>query len=83
MDVFESFVNANNIEVVYICTSADGAQDVANIIQKTKVKAIWNFAPVVLRIPENIILQDTHFYANLAVIVNKLEQSEPKLKKVQ
>ena len=50
MDKFEQFVDENNVEIVYICTSRDGAQEVADKIQKTKVRAIWNFAPVDLKL---------------------------------
>jgi redox-sensing transcriptional repressor len=83
MNKFSDLVQRLHIPIGIITTPAEAAQSVAEQMVVWGIKAIWNFAPVVLRIPENIILQDTHFYANLAVIVNKLEQSEPKLKKVQ
>lgn len=68
MDRFETFVLENNIEIVYICTSRDGAQDVADKIQKTAVKAIWNFAPIDLKIKSDIIVENIHLIDNLLTV---------------
>jgi len=68
MDQFEDFVKANNVEIVYICTSRDGAQNVADKIQKTDVRAIWNFAPVDLKIKSGIIVENIHLIDNLLTV---------------
>jgi len=68
MDKFEDFVKANDIEIVYICTSRDGAQDVADKIQKTPVKAIWNFAPIDLKIKSDVIVENIHLIDNLLTV---------------
>lgn len=68
MDQFEDFVKANNIEIVYICTSRDGAQNVADKIQKTDIKAIWNFAPVDLKIKPGVIVENIHLIDNLLTV---------------
>lgn len=76
MDNFEKFVEDHNIEIVYICTSRDGAQDVADKIQRTKVKAIWNFAPVDLKIKSNIIVENIHLIDNLLTVSYFLKGNE-------
>lgn len=68
MDQFEEFVKANNVEIVYICTSRDGAQNVADKIQKTGVRAIWNFAPVDLKIKPGVIVENIHLIDNLLTV---------------
>ncbi len=68
MDQFESFVNANQVEIVYICTNRDGAQDVADRIQQTEIKAIWNFAPIDLRVKEDVIVENVHLIDNLLTL---------------
>jgi len=68
MDKFEDFVKANDIEIVYICTSRDGAQDVADKIQKTPIKAIWNFAPIDLKIKSDVIVENIHLIDNLLTV---------------
>ncbi len=68
MDQFEDFVKSNNVEIVYICTSRDGAQNVADKIQKTGVRAIWNFAPVDLKIKPGVIVENIHLIDNLLTV---------------
>lgn len=68
MDRFEQFVDENDVEIVYICTSRDGAQEVADKIQKTKVRAIWNFAPIDLKIKSNVIVENIHLIDNLLTV---------------
>lgn len=55
-----------------ITTPADQAQQIADLMISWGVKAIWNFSPVNIIVPEHIIIQNTSIYANLAVIMNKL-----------
>ncbi|MDN5298219.1 MAG: redox-sensing transcriptional repressor [Clostridiales bacterium] len=75
MDTFESFVNENNVEIVYICTNRDGAQDVADRIAKTNVKAIWNFAPVDLKVPEDVVVENVHLIDNLLTLSYFLKEN--------
>lgn len=75
MDQFETFVNENEIEIVYICTSRAGAQDVADRIQKTNVKAIWNFAPIDLKVKEDIIVENVHLIDNLLTVSYYLKEN--------
>lgn len=76
MDKFESFVNENDVEIVYICTSRAGAQDVADRIQKTNVKAIWNFAPIDLKVKEDIIVENVHLIDNLLTVSYFLKENQ-------
>ncbi|HAS74918.1 MAG TPA: redox-sensing transcriptional repressor Rex [Clostridiales bacterium UBA8960] len=76
MDKFESYVEENNIEIVYICTSRDGAQDVADKVQKTKIKAIWNFAPIDLKIKSDIVVENIHLIDNLLTVSYFLKEGK-------
>ncbi len=40
------------------------------------IKAIWNFTPFRIRVPENIVVQNTSLYAHLAVMFNRLNFNE-------
>ncbi len=56
-----------------IITTPDGcAQDVADLAVAWGIKAIWNFTPQSIKVPENIIVENTSIYSDLAVILNKL-----------
>ncbi|HQO49149.1 MAG TPA: redox-sensing transcriptional repressor Rex [Bacteroidales bacterium] len=76
LEKFHDLASRLHISIGIITTPAGAAQPVADLMVAWGIKAIWNFAPVALRVPEQIIVQDTHIYANLAVIINKLGQQK-------
>ncbi|RNC64240.1 redox-sensing transcriptional repressor Rex [Proteiniphilum sp. X52] len=48
------------------------AQEVSDYMIRGGVKAIWNFTPFRIRVPEGTVLQNTSLYAHLAVMFNRL-----------
>ena len=38
------------------------------------LQAIWNFAPITLDLPEEIIVENVELYASLAIFSRKLEE---------
>jgi AT-rich DNA-binding protein len=50
----------------------DKAQFVSDTIVEGGIQAIWNFTPFRIRVPENIVVQNTSIYAHLAVMFNRL-----------
>ncbi len=61
-----------SIHLGIITTPADVAQAVANEMVKGGIQAIWNFAPVKLRVPEHIIVHNEDLYSSLASLSWKL-----------
>jgi redox-sensing transcriptional repressor len=52
----------------------DNAQEVADVMIAGGIRAIWNFKPFRIRVPENIVVQNTSMYAHLALIFNRLKE---------
>ncbi len=52
------------------------AQQVADYMIEGGIKAIWNFTPFRITVPEGIVLQNTSLYAHLAVMFNRLREKE-------
>lgn len=50
----------------------DKAQEATDNMVENGIRAIWNFTPYRLRVPKNIIIQNTSIYAHLAVMFNRL-----------
>lgn len=73
LEKFRDLSSRLHIHIGIITTPASAAQAVADLMIGWGIKAIWNFAPTPLIVPEHIIVQDTHIYSNLAVILNKLK----------
>ncbi|MDG5799139.1 redox-sensing transcriptional repressor Rex [Marinilabiliaceae bacterium ANBcel2] len=62
----------SDVEIGILTVPAQKAQDVAEIMINNGIKAIWNFTPVRIKVPENIVVQNTSLYAHLAVMFNRL-----------
>lgn len=61
-----------NIHLGIITAPAEVAQSVANEMVKAGILAIWNFAPVRLKVPESIFVHNEDLYASLASLSWKL-----------
>ena len=55
-------------ELAVICVPANHAQEVAELLVKSGIKAILNFAPVMIKAPENIVVRHIDVAANLAIL---------------
>ena len=55
-----------------ITVPADAAQPVAELLIAGGIRAIWNFAPVRLQLPANIIVHNEDLYVSLAGLSQKL-----------
>jgi len=55
-----------------ITVPVDKAQEVTDMIIASGIKALWNFTPFRIRVPENVVVQNTSIYAHLAVMFNRL-----------
>lgn len=72
MDQFKEMRKKSGVNIGILTVPVDRAQDVADFIVNGDIKAIWNFTPVKIKVPENIVVQNTSLYAHLALIFNKL-----------
>jgi redox-sensing transcriptional repressor len=65
---------SHGIEIGILTVPAENAQSVAQMMIDHGIKAIWNFTPVRIVVPENIVIQNTSLYAHLAVMFNRLKE---------
>jgi redox-sensing transcriptional repressor len=68
MDKLLDLAQRMHIQLGIIAVPAEAAQGVANQLLEAGIAAIWNFAPVPLKVPPTIILQNTELSAELAVL---------------
>lgn len=71
-DDFAEMQKTINAQIGIITVPVDKAQEVTDFIIHGGIKAIWNFTPFRLRVPDNIVIQNTSIYAHLAVMFNRL-----------
>ncbi len=63
-----------HINIGIVTVTAEGAQAVVDVMVASGIKAIWNFAPAPLKIPEGIILENARLTQSLAVLSNNLKR---------
>lgn len=62
------------IKIGIITVPAPFAQNVCDLLVESGVLAIWNFAPVHLKVPKGILVQNENMAASLAVLSNHLSE---------
>lgn len=67
------FVRRTEVPLGLIATPAGAAQSVADLMAEGGIRAIWNFAPAYIHVPDGIILQNEDLYHSLASLSFKLE----------
>ena len=61
----EEFVEENNIDIAILCIPKNGAQDVVDRLVKVGIKGIWNFAPLDLEVPNDVIVENVNLTESL------------------
>jgi redox-sensing transcriptional repressor len=74
MDKFEDLAHRMHIMIGILTTPADRAQQIAELMVRSGIQAIWNFAPITLDVPDHIIVENVELYASLAVFSRKLSE---------
>jgi redox-sensing transcriptional repressor len=74
VDKLPDLAQRMHIHLGVLATPAVAAQKVADLMVEGGIRAIWNFAPVHLRLPDSIILQNEDLYHSLASLTFKLER---------
>ena len=71
-DGFEEKMKAGDVNIGVLTVPISIAQDITDKMVAGGIKAVWNFTPFRIRVPENIVVQNTTLYAHLAVMFNRL-----------
>ena len=69
MDLLQQTVEEKEVDIAFICTSKDAAQGVADRLVESGIRAIWNFAPIDLKIDNpDIIVENVHLVDSLLTL---------------
>ena len=64
-DSLEGFLRENHIDIAVLCVPKEEAVSMAKRITDNGIQAIWNFAPVDMDLPEDIVVQNVHLSDSL------------------
>ncbi|HNX88718.1 MAG TPA: redox-sensing transcriptional repressor Rex [Paludibacteraceae bacterium] len=79
IDHFRELQKQTLVNIGVLTVPVDKAQETAEMMIDGGIQAIWNFTPFRIRVPDNIIVQNTSIYAHLAVMFNRLNELNSKI----
>lgn len=77
-DEFKQKMQEYDVNIGVLTVPIEIAQQITDSMVEGGIKAVWNFTPFRIRVPENIVVQNTSLYAHLAVMFNRLNFNEIK-----
>ena len=83
MEKMESLVQRMGIRIGIITVPDDQAQDVCDQMVKCGIKAIWNFAFVPLKVPEDVLVKNENLPSSLAILAHNLAMKSSKANKTE
>ena len=75
-DDFEAKMKEYDVNIGVLTVPINIAQEITDKMVDGGIKAVWNFTPFRIRVPENIVVQNTSLYAHLDVMFNRLNFNE-------
>ena len=78
-DEFECKRTEYDVRIGVLTVPIEIAQSITDKMVAGGIKAVWNFTPFRIRVPECIVVQNTSLYAHLALMFNRLNCIENEL----
>jgi len=72
LEEMERVRSSTGAEIAILTVPSKAAQNAADTVVASGLKAVWNFTPYRIRVREGIVMTSTSIYANLALIYNRL-----------
>jgi len=76
VDKMENLIPRLNVQIAILTVPLEEAQKMAEKLIKIGIKAIWNFAPVHLEVPDEVVVENVNLASSLAVLSHKLKEKE-------
>ncbi|HHX02855.1 MAG TPA: redox-sensing transcriptional repressor Rex [Tissierellia bacterium] len=68
VNILETYMSKHPVDIAVITTPVKVAQQIADRVVISGARSIWNFAPVDLVVPEDVIVENVHLVDNLMTL---------------
>jgi redox-sensing transcriptional repressor len=72
LEKLPDLVHRMHVLIGILTVPASAAQQAADLMVRAGIRAIWNYTPVKLQVPDSVIVEDVKLAASLAVLSNRL-----------
>lgn len=76
VDDLRSYAASHNIDIGVICTPKEKAQEVAELLVSCGIKYIWNFAPIDVVLPNDVIVENVHLSDSLYILSYRINATK-------
>lgn len=74
IDDLNQVKESEHVDIAILTVPIRQAQSSTDLLAEQGFRAIWNFTPVRIRVPEGMVVQNTSMYAHLALIFTRLRE---------
>ncbi len=74
LDDLCDYCRENGVGIGVITTPAENAQEVSDLLVSAGIKAIWNFAPAHIYVPNGVLVQNENMACSLALLSKHLNE---------
>ena len=74
LSALDGFCRGNGIKIGVITTPASSAQSVCDMLVSAGIKAIWNFAPAHIYVPDGVLVQNENMACSLSLLSKHLNE---------
>jgi len=78
LDDIDNFVLNNKVDIAMLCVPYKETAAIADRVARLGVKGLWNFSPMDLKIPYDVIVENVHLSDSLMVLGYKLNERFPR-----
>lgn len=76
MDKLDQWLSAHQVDIAVLSVPSAYAQETADALVRGGVRAIWNFAPVDLTLPDGVAVNNVHLSDSLHILSYRMNEKE-------
>jgi redox-sensing transcriptional repressor len=74
LDDLQDFIREHGVQIGVICTPHEAAQRVSDVMVEAGVRAIWNFSPENVVVPDSVVVQNENLSVGIMNLSYKLNR---------
>ena len=68
------WMSSHKVDIAVIAVPAKNAQEIADMVMRSGIKAIWNFAPIELHLQEGCVCNNVHLSDSLHILTYRMNE---------
>ncbi|MGI6777780.1 MAG: redox-sensing transcriptional repressor Rex [Acetivibrionales bacterium] len=80
LDTLQDFMNGTRVDIAVLTVPYEHTPEVADMVARMGIKALWNFSAMDLKLPYNVIVENVHLSDSLMVLGYKLNEMKKREK---